>query len=124
MVVTEADVPTPPCGICRQVLVEFAPDLEIVSVTTGGRQERWRLRDLLPSPFTPCVARPLMKLGRVVGTVVSTRKDPSLESLKLLVVENLTTGAGAGGGVRGGGGQRGVRGSGKWCSMRAAVRRV
>lgn len=33
-----------------------------------------------------------MKLGRIVGTVVSTRKDPSLESLKLLVVDNLTTG--------------------------------
>lgn len=33
-----------------------------------------------------------MKLGRVVGTVVSTRKDQSLESLKLLIVENLTTG--------------------------------
>lgn len=33
-----------------------------------------------------------MKLGRIVGTVVSTRKDPSLASLKLLVVENLTTG--------------------------------
>jgi carbon dioxide concentrating mechanism protein CcmL len=33
-----------------------------------------------------------MKLGRIVGTVVSTRKDASLESLKLLVVENLTTG--------------------------------
>jgi microcompartment protein CcmK/EutM len=33
-----------------------------------------------------------MKLGRIVGTVVSTRKDPSLESLKLLVVENVTTG--------------------------------
>jgi len=33
-----------------------------------------------------------MKLGRVVGTVVSTRKDPSLESLKLMIVENLTTG--------------------------------
>ncbi len=32
-----------------------------------------------------------MRLGRVVGTVVSTRKDASLESLKLLVVENLTT---------------------------------
>lgn len=32
-----------------------------------------------------------MKLGRIVGTVVSTRKDPSLDSLKLLVVENLTT---------------------------------
>lgn len=33
-----------------------------------------------------------MKLGRIVGTVVSTRKDASLESLKLLIVDNLTTG--------------------------------
>ena len=32
-----------------------------------------------------------MKLGRIVGTVVSTRKDPSLESLKLLIVDHLTT---------------------------------
>ena len=32
-----------------------------------------------------------MRLGRVVGTVVSTRKDPSLASLKLLIVENLST---------------------------------
>lgn len=31
-----------------------------------------------------------MKLGKVIGSVVSTRKDPSLESLKLLIVENLT----------------------------------
>ena len=32
-----------------------------------------------------------MKLGKVAGTVVSTRKDPSLESHKLLIVENMTT---------------------------------
>ncbi|MFN2400734.1 MAG: EutN/CcmL family microcompartment protein [Gemmatimonadaceae bacterium] len=32
-----------------------------------------------------------MRLGKIVGTVVSTRKDSSLESLKLLVVENLAT---------------------------------
>lgn len=31
-----------------------------------------------------------MKFGKVVGSVVSTRKDPSLEALKLLIVENLT----------------------------------
>jgi ethanolamine utilization protein EutN/carbon dioxide concentrating mechanism protein CcmL len=31
-----------------------------------------------------------MKLGRVIGSVVATRKDPSLESLKLLIVENVT----------------------------------
>ncbi|MEO6443645.1 MAG: EutN/CcmL family microcompartment protein [Gemmatimonadaceae bacterium] len=33
-----------------------------------------------------------MKLARVIGSVVSTRKDESLESLTLLIVENLTTG--------------------------------
>jgi len=32
-----------------------------------------------------------MKLGKIVGTVVASRKDPSLESLKLLVVANLST---------------------------------
>lgn len=31
-----------------------------------------------------------MKLGRVIGSVVATRKDPSLEGTKLLVVENIT----------------------------------
>lgn len=30
-----------------------------------------------------------MKLGRIVGTVVSTRKDPSLVALKLLIVEHV-----------------------------------
>ena len=50
---TEADDPTPPCGQCRQVLVEFAPDLAIVSRTRGGAERRWRLSELLPHPFTP-----------------------------------------------------------------------
>ncbi len=31
-----------------------------------------------------------MKLARVIGSVVSTRKDISLESLTLLIVENLS----------------------------------
>jgi cytidine deaminase len=53
VVATEADLPTPPCGVCRQVLIEFSPELEIVSVTRGGAQARWTLRELLPSPFTP-----------------------------------------------------------------------
>lgn len=53
VVATEAAVPTPPCGICRQALVEFSPDLSIVSVTTGGGRSHWRLSELLPAPFTP-----------------------------------------------------------------------
>jgi cytidine deaminase len=53
VVATEADEPAPPCGICRQVLVEFAPTLEVVSITTTGREATWRLDELLPRPFTP-----------------------------------------------------------------------
>jgi microcompartment protein CcmK/EutM len=29
-------------------------------------------------------------MGKVIGSVVATRKDPSLEGVKLLVVENLS----------------------------------
>jgi cytidine deaminase len=50
---TEADEPSPPCGQCRQVLVEFAPELPITSRTRAGAERSWRLSELLPHPFTP-----------------------------------------------------------------------
>jgi cytidine deaminase len=53
VVATEADEPTPPCGMCRQVLEEFAPHLVVVSVTRNGRDARWTLDELLPKAFTP-----------------------------------------------------------------------
>lgn len=46
------DEPAPPCGMCRQALAEFGLDLEIVSVTPGGKHARWNLRELLPESFT------------------------------------------------------------------------
>lgn len=50
---TEAQEPAPPCGQCRQVLVEFAPDLAITSRTRSGAERHWRLSELLPHPFNP-----------------------------------------------------------------------
>jgi cytidine deaminase len=53
VIATDAEEPTPPCGICRQVLEEFSPHLTVVSVTRAGREARWTLDELLPKAFTP-----------------------------------------------------------------------
>jgi cytidine deaminase len=50
-IATEDSEPTPPCGACRQVLNEFAPDITISSYTREGREATWTLRELLPHAF-------------------------------------------------------------------------
>lgn len=52
VVATEASRPVAPCGACRQMLEEFAPDLQVLSCTSAGAVESWNLRNLLPQPFT------------------------------------------------------------------------
>lgn len=52
VIATEAERPTPPCGLCRQVLAEFAPSLDVRSITAGGSSAQWSMTELLPSPFT------------------------------------------------------------------------
>lgn len=49
---TTGDQPAAPCGVCRQVLMEFAPALDIVSYTPAGAEARWSLGQLLPAPFS------------------------------------------------------------------------
>jgi cytidine deaminase len=41
-----------PCGACRQVLYEHAPDLEILMGSPDGRSVRTTLKELLPDAFT------------------------------------------------------------------------
>ncbi len=43
-----------PCGACRQVLFEFAPELEVIMADAQGTVHlRRRLRELLPHAFSP-----------------------------------------------------------------------
>jgi len=40
-----------PCGVCRQLLWEFAPGLEVIMVDRHGHSLIKQVRDLLPIPF-------------------------------------------------------------------------
>ena len=42
-----------PCGICRQVMREFAPDLEVICLNGAGEERVFTLPDLLPHSFGP-----------------------------------------------------------------------
>ena len=50
-IATDDSEPTPPCGACRQVLNEFAPNIKISSYTRDGKEAVWTLDELLPHAF-------------------------------------------------------------------------
>ena len=54
-IVVDSKRPTPPCGMCRQVLAELGSlEMPVISRTVKGNKEaRWAVRQLLPHAFTP-----------------------------------------------------------------------
>lgn len=50
-IATDTVAPTYPCGACRQALVEFCPDAEIVLVTRAGVVATTNVQDLVPHAF-------------------------------------------------------------------------
>ncbi|MGC8874213.1 MAG: cytidine deaminase [Chloroflexia bacterium] len=52
-VVADTGRPVPPCGMCRQVMVEFNPRMQVILCSTSGETEVTTAEQLLPGPFTP-----------------------------------------------------------------------
>lgn len=40
-----------PCGICRQMLYEFAPDIDVLCANSHGEYKKYKLNELLPLAF-------------------------------------------------------------------------
>ncbi len=51
VVVADKNSSITPCGACRQVLLEFVEDMEIICTNLQGKIERYSLKKLLPDAF-------------------------------------------------------------------------
>ncbi|MFN2167167.1 MAG: cytidine deaminase [Anaerolineae bacterium] len=49
-----------PCGACRQVMAEFAPELTVVVADTGQRYRITSVDELLPGAFLPSDLPPVL----------------------------------------------------------------
>ncbi len=51
-VIINDDILPSPCGSCRQVISELAPDARITLVTVDGKHKEYSVKELLPNAFT------------------------------------------------------------------------
>lgn len=42
----------PPCGACRQILMDFAPGITIILYNYNGECQTYKIKELLPDAFT------------------------------------------------------------------------
>ena len=52
-IATTSSPPASPCGACRQVLFELAPDAQLFLCNPDGELDVTSVREMLPRAFTP-----------------------------------------------------------------------
>jgi cytidine deaminase len=57
-IVADTEAPTPPCGPCRQLLWEYAGDIDVILANLTRETARYHLAELLPVPFDGRLLRP------------------------------------------------------------------
>lgn len=58
VVIADSERPVPPCGMCRQALLELAPDMPVLLTNLKGAQHETTPRVLLPDGFTAADLQP------------------------------------------------------------------
>ena len=51
-IVADTKIPCPPCGICRQVIMELGGDIDIILANLTGDKQLFKASELLPAAFT------------------------------------------------------------------------
>jgi cytidine deaminase len=51
-IVASSEKPITPCGLCRQALFEFSPDIKVICSNLKGKVRKFTLKQLLPHPFS------------------------------------------------------------------------
>ncbi|PHS36617.1 MAG: cytidine deaminase [Alkaliphilus sp.] len=52
-IVGDLNAITYPCGICRQVFIEFAKEMKIIVATSENKYKEYSLGEIMPFSFTP-----------------------------------------------------------------------
>jgi len=50
-IIASGEEPITPCGLCRQVLFEFSPQMKVICSNLKGKVRKFNLKKLLPYPF-------------------------------------------------------------------------
>lgn len=50
-IMSDLKEPCPPCGACRQVLMDYAPNLKVIMYSSNGKKSEALLDDLIPFAF-------------------------------------------------------------------------
>ncbi len=61
MVITDATPPWPPCGMCRQVIAEFAQDTQVYTANLSGEYQVMPFKELFPNSFDRAQINPETK---------------------------------------------------------------
>ncbi len=91
-VVADTQDPVSPCGACRQVMMELAPDATVLLGNLGGEVTKTTAKKLLPGSFSPThlTTQRLPAAGKRAGTPPEAR--PPLDGVRVLDLTRILAG--------------------------------